>query len=627
MIRKNKTIITAIFGMIALIIIIVNVNYLLKITFTGYLDVTSDHMYTLSNGTKNIIQKLDSPVTIRFYFSYSNKKVPAFIKAYSSRIEKLLKMYETLSSGKIIVETYNTIPETDIENSAIIDKIQPLFINNTPEKFYFGINVSSVDENRTISFLSTENEKTIEYDITHAVFDVSHPQKPEIGIISSLPVFGKESILSTGQNKQTPDWIFLQELKNSFQVINILQEPEKLNKNISVLLIINPQNLNEEILKEIDNYLINGGKLIIFTDPYCISQMLTAKPNPFSEIKPKPGYSTLTDFYKAWGISFSNPDEVVIAPENAYHDPNEPIERVHPAILSLNSSNMNQDEIMTSGFSKINLIFAGSFNYLKNSNITVIPIIQTSSNSENYDNFSAYTPVSEIMENYKSSKRKQNLVLKLTGHFNSIFNNTYKNPSTPNNKSTVLLIGDADMLFNSFCVGREEVNGKILLKPLNNNIDFILNAVDQLSGSEDIIGLRTRKTKERNFVKFDAIYNSSTEQYRDKLSSLQKKLNETENYLEKLQEEQPSGETLRLSSSQINEIQMQRKQENQLKKEISSIYQKTHNKVNKIKNSVILFNTLMIPIILILAGISIAIIRKRKISKKKYKQTHHNHQI
>lgn len=619
MTKKNKTIITTILGIIAFIAIIINANYLLKTAFPGYLDVTSDHMYTLSKGTKNILQKLDSPVTIRFYFSYSNKKVPTFIKAYSSRIEKLLKMYETASRGKIIVETYDTTPETDSENSAIIDKIQPLYINNTPEKFYFGINVSSLDENRTISFLSTESEKTIEYDITHAVFDVSHPQKTEIGIISSLPVFGSDNILPTGQNRQTPDWIFLQELKNSFNVINILQEPEKLNNYISVLLIINPQDIDEEILKKIDDYLENGGNLIIFTDPYCISQMLTAKPNPFSEMKPQAGYSTFADFFNAWGISFSNPDEVVIAPENAYHDPSEPADRIHPAILSLTSANMNQDEIMTSGLSKVNLVFTGSFNYVKNSDIAVIPIIQTSSNTENYNNFSVYTPVTEIMENYKSSNKNQNLILKLTGHFNSIFHNTIQNDSNINKKSTVLLIGDADMLFNSFCVGREEVGSKILLKPINNNIDFVLNAVDQLSGSQDIIGLRTRKTKERNFIKFDEIYNSSAEQYRDKLNSLQKKLSETENYLQKLQGEQPSGETLRLSSSQINEIQLQRKQENQLKKEIASIYQKTQNKVEKLKNSIIFYNTVLIPIILILIGIIIAILRKRKISRKKYK--------
>ena len=622
-------------GIVALLVVLLNINFLAGSIPLRY-DITQDKLYTLSEGTVNVLGSLKEPITIRYYNTY-NSETPIPLRLYAKRVEDLLAEYVRNSRGKIVLEHYNPLPDSDAEVSALMDGIvgHPL---RSGTSIYLGLTVSTLHHNSTIKFLSPAKEQTLEYDITHSIYNVSYPDKPTVGLISSIPVMGSFQGYIPSANKEKVPWIFIQELQKNFNVKELNYETERIDENIDVLLIVHPKNLSSKTEFAVDQYLLNGGKVLAFVDPYCIAASVAAPKTYFSQEMPPPSASNLPNLFSAWGIEFFKPEEVVIAPDNAYHALNDPLEQEHPAILNITTDLMNTEDVVMSGLSKLNLVFAGAFSGMPPDSLTKTVLLRTAPASGSLNNFSYTVPTPDIYEKFQHKNGKLELMIRLSGTFPTGFpeglpvqkNNKpedeqqdkkiLKQSSTP---SSVILVGDVDMIFNSFCVNKQKVYDRTIVDVINNNLMFVENAVNQLSGDLDIINIRTRGTKERNFTKIEDFHNEARKKYQGKINLLEGQLKQTEEYLNNIQSTKVEGQQLVLSEKQLNAIREFRKHERKIKKELFEIRKRLRNEVSDLKFKIEIINIALIPLLLIVFGITLTVTKKKRRRKfQQYRQIH-----
>ena len=614
--KKNYSHTLTALGIIGCLIILININFLINNLFDFNIDLTGDKLYTFSKGTQNVLKNLKQPITIKFYRTYNENRMPVQLRTYAQNINDILRSYKNMAKGKITLEEYDPEPESEAETSAIMDNIQPNLLPNG-EKCYFGLTVSWLNRNSTIAFLSPDAKKTIEYDITRSIYEVTHPEKPKVGILSPMPVMGGTTGIIPSKFNKVPPWIFVQELQKAFDIKGLPYETTLINEDIAVLIVIHPSNMGKETQFAIDQYLLRGGKVIIFTDPYCMANGYNSSLNATNS-SILPDSSNMPILFSAWGIKFSDPSSVVISPENAFRQLDNPSAKEHPAILELTQKNMDKSDIIMSGLNKLNLVFTGGFTLKSNNKKTLAysTLLYTSSYANYCEGFSYYMIPEELMVDFKPLNTPIKLIVKITGFFDTAFPDRINSPNSKNfltksvKQGVVLLAGDSDMLFNPFCVSYQKINDKQVVSTINNNIDFILNAVDQLSGDIDIMQIRTRSTIDRKFTKLEDIHNETARIYQDKLSLLQKKLTETEKNVNDIQGEKNKTELASLSSKQIKALERFKKNAKHLNDELKDIRKALRLRLEHIKAWIIFINVGLIPICLTLGGIIVAIVRK-----------------
>lgn len=615
----KKTKYLVVLALLFLGVIFVNINYLVSY-FNPKIDMTEGNIYTLSDNSKEILNSMPNPVVIRFY----EDEVPIQLRSYSKKIKNLLQEYSRQNSN-VIMKELDPEPATDAKVSASIDGLKPYKLKNG-KQCYLGVTVSSLDNNKTLSFIPPNEVKTLEYKLTKAIYDVTHPQKKNVGIISSLPVMGGyKGVLKSKSNKKLP-WIFVQKLKKSFNVKKLDYETKTIDPDIDILLLINPVNLSFQTKYAIDQYLLQGGRIIAFLDPYCITEMMVKMRSVRYGKKPEPNSSSLPRLLDNWGIKFSESKNVVLDPENTYSSDRTPFKKEHPAILEFKADSMSDKSVITAGLNKLNFVFSGAFEYSKNNNLDITELVTTSQESKIYNNFDFRTRSFSFDED-SSKGKEQNIALKLRGKFSSAFNEKELEDKEikkrthirkAGEKGTVLLLGDADMLFNSFCVAQEQHKGQTITKPINNNLSFIQNAVDQLSGNQEIIEIRAAKSQRRTFKRFEQIRDNIKKKYKEKIEKLKAELRETEQYINNLKQENfNQDEEDFLNSDQLQALREFRLKEKQTKKELRSLKQELRSRISFLRQSIKILNIFLIPGLVILLGIIVYFVRKKK-SRKKY---------
>src|SRR3984957_17862387 len=299
---KFDSLLYSVVGLAALLIIIVALNLLGEfLKFRS--DLTENKLYTLSDGTKKILNKLDTDVVVRFYFSKDSASVPVPLRTYAQEVQDLLDEYQQYSHGKVKVIKLDPKPDSDAEDSANLDGIEGQAVDLTTDKVYLGIAISCLDAKTTISYLSPDRANLLEYDLSRAISSVANPKKAVIGLMSALPVNGRESSPMMMQQRQqpSPPWIFLNELKESYVIRDIPLTTDKIEDDVSVLVVVHPQGITADAQFAIDQFLLRGGKMVALLDPYSFVQAQTAGPYGGGA-----GFSsTLDKLLPAWGIDFS----------------------------------------------------------------------------------------------------------------------------------------------------------------------------------------------------------------------------------------------------------------------------------------------------------------------------------
>jgi len=420
--KQATTSITA----VLVIAIVVVLNFLVGGLGLGNfrIDLTEDKIYTLSQGTRNILSRLseDEPVTIRFYHTTDDRVMPNVLKPHVRAVEDLLLEFVKASGDKIILETIHPNPNTEEEDKAREDEIQDMGpVNQEGDKIYFGMAIQCLDQKEVIPFLNPpapSEGSAVEYDIARAIAKVSKPSRNVVGVMSSIPVMGSPMFPFQRQRGQEP-WVIVQQLRADYEVVEVPMGTDKIDSNIKVLLVLHPADISEGAEYAIDQFLLGGGKVIAFVDPNSVvAQAFSGQQNPMTGQQTTINTtSDLPNLLKTWGLGFKN--DLIVADMN-YRGMLQG--RNNPTALQLPSDAINGEHRITSGLNSLTMVTSGAFSIDKRDGIEVTTLASSSEASELIDLTAAEKARSpQGLTNFSPSGRRQVLAVQLSGKFKTAF--------------------------------------------------------------------------------------------------------------------------------------------------------------------------------------------------------------
>ncbi|MGQ0525519.1 MAG: Gldg family protein [Betaproteobacteria bacterium] len=611
-------------GVIVLAVVLVAANFLIG-AFNARVDLTQGNVYTLSPGTKAIVSKLEAPVKIRLYYSQGSNAVPVGLKTFAKRVEDLLAEYRAASDGKVVVEKFNPEPDSDAEDSANLDGIDGQ-MTNTGDKFYLGLSVSFLDQKAAIPVLAPDRERLLEYDITRAISQVSTVKKPVIGVMSALPVLGRP-LNPVLKQQPTEPWVLASELKRVFDVREVKMETEKIDDDIKVLLVIHPRNLSETTEYAIDQFVLRGGKLIAFVDPYAYFDQQPDLQNPFGG--QQAGQSMFYNLFKAWGIDV-NMGKVVA--DLTYASGEGP--RLLPTLLSLNQEALNQEDVVTSQVGTLLVPFGGVFSGKLAEGLTQTVLAHTSKNSMLVDLIIATLSGEPSTRGFEPSGQQQPIAIRLSGKFKTAFPEGKPKPFAPRDEkkaekkeaapaapqlkesaeeNSVVLVSDVDMLTDNAAVEVQDVFGQRLVVPRNGNLNFALSLVEQLSGDHNLINLRSRAAFTRPLTVIRDMEARAQQTYLGKIKELEDSLNKTQEKLQDLQKARGGTQATILTSEQQAEIENFRKAAAETRRDLKEVRKNLRVETDTLQFWTKVVNIGLVPLLVAIAGLVLAIIQRRRV--------------
>src|SRR5262245_23431022 len=533
--KKYEHIIYSAIGLVALFLLLVAVNFLVS-RAPVRADLTEGDLYTLSPGTKKILRGLQSPVKVKLYLS-QGESVPVQLRSFAQRVDDLVREFKGVAGANLIVERYNPKPDSEEEDAAQLEGIEPqqLF---TGESFYLGVAVSQLDRKQSIPAITPQRERLLEYDLVRAIARVGSAERPKIGLMAGLPVLGERFNPFTRQSSDP--WVLANELKRDFEVKEVPLSAKQIDKDLGVLLVIHPREPQAATEYALDQFVMRGGKLIVFVDPFAYFDQAPTMPG----IPPQPSSSTLPLLFKAWGLNM-DPGKVVA--DVVFGSGGGA--RYTPTVLSLNRTAFSRDDIVTGQIETLLYAFGGAFELKVPENLKATELVRSSPNSMLVDNANATKSGDEATRAFKPSGNAMPLALRLTGKFKTAFpeglKEDEKKPAaagTPalreSPENSVIVVADVDMLADGAAVDVQEVFGRRIVVPSNGNLAFALGMVEQFAAGDDLISLRSRAAAFRPLTVVRELEAEAQKEYFGRIQSLEEEKQKTQARLQELQKAQ-----------------------------------------------------------------------------------------
>lgn len=627
--KKLETLLYSAVGIVAMALILVTVNYLAS-TMRVRKDLTADKLYTLSDGTKKIVGKLDTKVKIRLYYSQRDNAMPVFLKTYAQRVEDLL--VELKQQSKFIeIEKLDPQPDSDAEDSANLDGVegQP---TQTGEKIYLGVSINCLDQKVALPFLSPEREKLLEYDLARAIARVANPTKAVVGVMSALPIFGtpmNPMMMRMGQQGgQQPAWYLISELKNDFDVQQLEMNVTEIPAAVKVLLVVHPRDITDATQFAIDQFVLRGGKLIAYLDPVSYVDQQRQGGNPMMGGGP-PTSSSLDKLLGAWGIGF---DKTKCVADMKYVTRMGRGQRVEqqPAVLSLTADAIDRNDIATSQVDSLMMGFSGAFTGSPVEGLKKEVLIKSTTQSQLVEGFLAQMSGEAILKDFKPSSTEYALAIKLSGKFKTAFPNGKPDAAPPapgdekkeapksdalkeaKDANHVILVADADMLNDNFCVQIQEFFGQRVVIPRNGNVNLAQNFVEQMAGDTALMNTRSRAIVQRQFTRVRDMQLKAEDAYREKIKGLEESLQKTQAKLNELQRNKEKGQRFVMSPEQQKELENFRKQEANVKVELKLLRRDLRQEVESMENRLKWMNIAGMPFLVTIGGVGLAVFKRKR---------------
>ena len=634
--KSFETILYSSAGVLVMLVLLVAVNVITG-AMPVRMDLTREKAYTLSAGTKAILKKLDTPVKIRFYCTQSETATPetVFLKDYARKVDDLLQEYKQVAGRNLVIEKYDPQPDSDAEDSAQLDGLEPQALPGN-DRFYLGLAFSLADERAAIPFLEPNREKLLEYDITRAIARVVTPDKPTVGIMSSLPVFGEPvnpMMMQMGQPGNAP-WTLIEQLKQDFNLKHVEMNAEKIDDDVKVLVVIHPRGISDQAQYAIDQFVLRGGKLIAFLDPQ--SALTSRQQNPMTGGE-GPAASSLDKLLKVWGIQF-DPGKVV-ADLNFKMElrgrNNLPTDE--PAWLALTPEGINRDDIATSQIDSLWLPMCGAFTGEPAAGLKETVLLDSTRDAELVDSFLAGLGGESILKEFKPAGVNYKLAVRLTGKFKTAFpdgkpadkkddtaaadqKNTPKTDAALKEsraETSVVLVGDSDLLADEFSLRKMDSPFGTLVEPMNANLGFAQNLVEQMAGDSNLIGVRSRASLTHPFTRVKKMEAEAEARGQAKIQELEQSLSDTQQRLSELQQQRKDkDQRYILSPEQRAELESFRKKQAEVSRELKQAQKDLRREVVSLETRLQWLNILAMPLGVAAAGLAMAAVKRRKTSAK-----------
>jgi ABC-type uncharacterized transport system involved in gliding motility auxiliary subunit len=628
--KTNKTfsrVTTGAAGLVLLLAIIGAANVIVA-NLRLRADLTAEKLYTLSAGSKDILGKLPNDVVLKFYFSQSASEMPISLKTYAGQVQDLLKEYEIAGKGRISLEAYDPKPDSDPEEWAQRYGVEPQQTSMFGQPVYLGLVAVSGDSQQAIPGLNPRTEATLEYDLTRLITRVAWPEKPVLGVLSSLSVLGEAQnpmmMMQRRRQPQNQGWMAFQELRKDYTVREIKADAEEVDADIKTLIVIHPKDLSDKTLFALDQFVLRGGRLIVCVDPFSVADFeANQQQNPMMMQMGgggQAGPSTLGKLFEAWGVAFDTAKVVAdLSCATKLNSGNGSVED-NPAFLSLTAANLPKGDLLTAQLSQLMMPFAGALSANTPKEIAFTPLITTSKdNACLVDQMNAQFGMSAMRSQLKPDGAQRVLAARLQGTFKTAFPNGVDGAATnaaPNlltsGTGTVLIFGDTDFLNDRFCVQSMNTLFGNVAQPINDNLTLFGNVVEQYAGREELIGVRSRGQFNRPFDKVDALEVEAMKKWQAQEEDLEKTLQETQQRLSELQQKKTGTERMILSKEQQAEIEQFRKTQADTRAKLKDVRKNLNGEIERLGLTLKVVNIALIPLFVIGFGIYRGVQRKKR---------------
>ncbi|MBQ2632391.1 MAG: Gldg family protein, partial [Kiritimatiellae bacterium] len=609
-------------GLVALAAIVVAADVILS-ALPLRMDLTAERFYTLSSGSKAVLSKLEADVTLKYYVSSSAADMPMQLKTYASRVQNLLKEYERAAGGHIVLEAYDPKPDSDAEEWAQRYGIEPQTVNPFGSPIYFGVVAVCGDNEQTLGTLSPRTESTLEYDITRLVTRVAWPERPVVGVMTSLPdvMGGQMNPMMMQMGQRPPEgWAAFSELGKDYEVRTISTDVDSIDEEVKTLVMVHAKDLSDKTLYAIDQFVLRGGKLIACVDPFSIKDMMASrqKQNPMMmQMGGQDGPSTLGKLFDAWGVTFDTGKvtgdlEAATKLNNGQGGVDD-----NPAFLSLSQANMDKGDLLVSRLTQVMFPFAGAFVFEKKGmDIAFTPVITTSKdNSCSVDKMSVQ--FGGGAKDMIPDGHERVLAARLAGTFKTAFP---KGPDGTNDvskalkegKGSVILFADTDFLADDFCVRMIKTPFGNIPQLVNDNLTLFSNVIEQFAGREELIGVRSRGTTDRPFTVVNELEAKATRQWQRRAAEFEAELQTTQQRLQALQKQKSGDERFILSKEQQDEILKLRKAQAETRKQLKNVRKELTADIDSLGLTLKCINIALIPALVVLFGLFRGLLRRKK---------------
>jgi ABC-type uncharacterized transport system involved in gliding motility auxiliary subunit len=415
---------TAGFTALLIIAIVIAVNFLVGgLGFlNGRFDVTQDGLYTLSDGTRNILDRLnpDEPVTIRYYVTTEDRVMPPMLKTHARTVQDVILEFQKAAKGKLILEKLSPNPNTEDEDKAREDDVQGVGpVNQEGDNVYLGLAIQCAKQKEVLPFLNPSEETALEYNISRAIQKVSKEKKTVVGVMSSMPIMGSPMYPFQKQQGQQP-WVLVQRLRLDYEVRDIQMSADSIDSDVNVLVVVHPADITEQAEYAIDQYLMKGGQVLALVDPQCLvaQRVYSQQQNPMTG---QPGgvinpTSDLPNLFKAWGVTYNKAD--IVADVN-YRT--QLMGRQTPVALRLPNEAMNKKERITSDLQSLIFMMSGALDISAKDGITATTLAASSEASDLIDSTTAEKYIREPVSTFNATGKRQTLAVMLKGKFKTAF--------------------------------------------------------------------------------------------------------------------------------------------------------------------------------------------------------------
>ncbi|MFM9862566.1 MAG: Gldg family protein [Micropepsaceae bacterium] len=600
------------------------------------LDLTESGLYTVSEGTKNTLRQAPEPVTIRFFFSEKLSVKYATVRAYGARVRDLLRQYESISNGKLKLEIIDPEPLTEQEDLAVAQGVTGA---PTPagEKIYFGlVGTNQASGREVIPFFLEDREKYLEFDVTNLIYKLIREKKPTIGIVSNLPFDTGAGGMAAAMQGRSRSFMIYEQIRESFDAQFLEQDFDRVPEDIDVVMIAHPKPLNDKTQYAIDQFIMRGGRALVFLDPWSEIAQVSADPAGAPlEGSTESSARSIDKLLQSWGVSI-DPAHVIGVRDRAQRVSFGGDVTDYVAWAAFNALDMDRKDLVTGELTDLNLGTFGAITHLKGATTTLTPLLQTTQDTMEIEiaKVKGSPNPDELLRDFAKSGVRYTVAARIQGPIKSAFivppppvaptDGSLAKPLPAQLKETkgpanIVIVADSDLFNDSFWVQPQELEGQRVAVPVADNHVFVLNAIENLSGSSDLISLRSRGTSNRPFTVVNNIRRRAEAQFLREEQALQQKLTATQTRLAELEGRRGAagkpgatkpGELL--TPEQEAEIEKFRAELADTRSALRNVQHKLRRDIDRLGTWLAAINTLLVPLMVAGSALALGLLRRRK---------------
>ena len=585
--------------------------------FRGWkIDLTENKLYTLSDGTKNLLADIEEPINLYFYFSDQASASMPSLRSYADRVREMLEEFEDAAGGNIRLSVIDPLPFSEDEDRAAQFGLQGIQLGPSPDPVYLGLaGTDSIDNEEIIPFFQPDKESFLEYDIAKLVSALANPDRSVIGVIAGVEMTGR---FDPQSQRMQPPWVVYQQAEQVFEMRSLGTSVTDIPEDVSMLWIVQPRDLPADTLYAIDQFVLKGGRAMIFVDPVADADPATVEGMP-PGMPPMGQGSDLPQLFAAWGIEFSSA-EVVADAELALQISGADRRPVrHYGYVGVTGDGISADDIITANLNVVHLATSGHFSVAEDSDTTLQPLLRSSTMSQPMPatRFSYLPDPAALQNGFAPSGESYVLAARVSGQLRTAFPDgpppdtvSAEPGEAPVSRDSgdhvvesvepanLIVVGDVDMLADNLWVQVQSFFGQQIANAFASNGAFVLNSLENLSGSSDLIGVRSRESYTRPFTRVEALRVDAESRFRETEERLQNELDETEQRLVELQSTREDSGNILLSPEQQDEIDRFIDQRADIRRELRAVQRGLDRDIERLGTVLKVINIGLVPLLL-----------------------------